>query len=634
AYEELGDYSASIEANQKVLAFYASGYEAKNIYDLPDLSDYQMHSLALEMLFLQAAKFDAYYEQSGDQKNLVAAADAYALAAKGIDEMQQIYQNESKAIFQSSLGRAIYAWGIENTFKLYEQTQKKTYLNRAFNYLEKSHASLLYGAIQDQEAQTLATIPSTLLEKEDQLKTQIAQLKRQIYEAESVDSSATDSLAQWRFDLLNRKDELRQIVEVLEADFPLYHDLKYNLTVASLDEVQSQIPENTSIIEYFVEDSDFRAVYALVVNQENSSFHRIEMPTQIEDTLKAFIELIKSPETAETKGADLATFQQYIRQAQQLSALLIDSLPLKKNHDLVIIPDGILHYLPFENLLTQKVASTSVVNYASLPYLVKNHTIRYAYSATLLFKEQPTSKHQAIVAFAPSYEKNNNQYLATRSGFTALAHTTDEVLKIQELVGAQVFTGLDATEAQFKQQSGQSKILHLAMHAFTNKKAPSYSGLVFADDKSSTEDNTLHAYELYGMDIAAELLVLSACNTGSGKLAKGEGVMSLARAFRHAGCPNIVMSLWQADDAATAVIMQDFYKNLKNGNGTANALRQAKLNYLESSPKTFPHYWGAFVLMGADKSIGFANQSIYWWALGGLLILFVIGKLLKGGHNL
>jgi len=145
------------------------------------------------------------------------------------------------------------------------------------------------------------------------------------------------------------------------------------------------------------------------------------------------------------------------------------------------------------------------------------------------------------------------------------------------------------------------------------------------------EDGLLHAYEIYPRNLRADLAVLSACETGLGKWRKGEGMMSLARAFKYAGCPNIVMSLWQADDQTSADVMASFFSYLKQGLPKDQALRKAKLDFLDKgSGKQFPHYWAPFVLIGDDtpvelSSFGWSRQNwmLLGCGLGALLLGFV-----------
>ncbi|MFK7772197.1 MAG: CHAT domain-containing protein [Saprospiraceae bacterium] len=149
-----------------------------------------------------------------------------------------------------------------------------------------------------------------------------------------------------------------------------------------------------------------------------------------------------------------------------------------------------------------------------------------------------------------------------------------------------------------------------------------FNKIFFTDDYLSNKD-------LYNFFSQSRLAALSACNTGTGQLVKGEGVMSLSRGFIHAGCPSVVMSLWSVDDGSTSKIMENFYQNLRNGKTKDLALRQAKLDYLGSSKKSFqhPYYWAAFVQFGDARPLCESNffQSKYF-KIGG--ILFLISLLL------
>ena len=180
--------------------------------------------------------------------------------------------------------------------------------------------------------------------------------------------------------------------------------------------------------------------------------------------------------------------------------------------------------------------------------------------------------------------------------------------------------GPEATEERFKQQAGSARILHVASHAIINDENPLYSKLVFAPNQDTIEDGLLHTYELYNMQLNSELVTLSACNTGIGKIHKGEGVMSLARGFMYAGVPNVLMSLWSVPDLSTSQIMQYFYEEMEEGKSKAEALRQAKLRYLEEADinTSAPFYWGAFVYLGKPEQEG--QKIPYFWIAGCLIL--------------
>ena len=281
--------------------------------------------------------------------------------------------------------------------------------------------------------------------------------------------------------------------------------------------------------------------------------------------------------------------------------------------ELTIIPDGQFNYLPFELLLTK---DPYIIQDGSkdLVYLIKEFSIQYGYSASLLFgagSPQNTSPSKGLIAFAPSYPSKshglagNTKFGRFRDQISGLKWNGPEIIKIQNHIGGELFAGPDATEHVFKSKVQEFNVIHLAMHALVDDEDPMNSKLVFTQKKDSLEDNMLHAYELYNMNIPANLAVLSACETGYGKMAKGEGVMSLARAFSYAGCPSVVMSHWSVNDAATAKLMGYFYKYLADGQEKHVALRNAKLEFLEQADpaQAHPYFWGGFVLVGDARPL-------------------------------
>ncbi|MEM6699922.1 MAG: CHAT domain-containing protein, partial [Bacteroidota bacterium] len=518
-----------------------------------------------------------------------------------------------------------YYTAVHNSFELYHRTKDEQYLERGFYFSEKSKAMLLLTSLRENLAKVSNQIPDSLLKKQDYYKSEIAQLKKTIYDLEQ-NQVASDSIDIWRNICFKKENELDALTDNLKEKYPDFFKIKYNTQVATIEEIQAYLPDdNTALVTYFF-GGDWFPIIKITKNNIQSHFKPFDQ--KIKTRIRSLIDLVNDNQRAEAKGGDLKTYQTFVDQSSSIYQFLFAELIQPTDEKLIIVPDGLTAFLPFEILLNKSADSTQI-NYTNLPYLLKDHTIRQAYSATLLLQQDNYKKNgQGLLAYAPQYVPAKNKILATRDGFTALKFTQEEVAHIASVSNGIALTKDKATERSFKEKAGDAKILHLAMHAFSNDKNPDYSGLIFTKTLDSLEDDILHAYELYNMNLKAELAVLSACNTGAGKLAKGEGVMSLARAFRHAGCPNIVMSLWQADDEATAQIMQDFYKNLKAGVGKDDALRNAKLSYLASSPKTFPHYWSAFVLMGDGEGVDFGNTN-WLWILGFVGVLLVIVFLIR-----
>ena len=271
---------------------------------------------------------------------------------------------------------------------------------------------------------------------------------------------------------------------------------------------------------------------------------------------------------------------------------------------------------------------------------MNSYNFRYEYSADFLLKANSlNNSNTSYAGFAPQY--SGSESLASRSvdssnlfelypeiarnGLSVLKFNKQEVQTAANYLNGNPFIGQEALESNFKAIAPEKGVLHLAMHALTNDKNPLYSQLIFSEEAETSEDGILHAFELYNMRLKANLAVLSACDTGSGKLHKGEGIMSLSRAFKYAGCPNIVMSLWKANDETTKDIIVDFYKSLKDDKGKAQALTESKKKFLATCDQkyTHPYYWATFVLIGDNESIEF-GRPLWHYLIGVFAIILAL----------
>jgi CHAT domain-containing protein len=233
------------------------------------------------------------------------------------------------------------------------------------------------------------------------------------------------------------------------------------------------------------------------------------------------------------------------------------------------------------------------------------------------FQNNPKKSSKGLIAFSPQYIANELRLDRESSKsylFASLPGAAEEVKNVSAYIKTVAFADILAQETTFKEKAPDFDILHLAMHTIINDSLPMFSKLVFSKtDNHSTDDGFLNTYEIYNMKLNARLAVLSACETGSGKLQKGEGVMSLARGFIYAGCPSIVMTLWQVEDQSGTEIMKNFYIYLSKGKRKDVALRMAKLKHLDSSdPLTaHPHYWLGYVNIGNPEPL-YTSKDVYF----------------------
>jgi len=320
----------------------------------------------------------------------------------------------------------------------------------------------------------------------------------------------------------------------------------------------------------------------------------------------------------------------YCKLAYRLYNILLQPVEEKIiGRDLIIIPDGKLGYIPFEVLLTERIQD-SILDFRNLPYLIKKYPVNYGNSVTIHLELLNTLKCHAknnFYGIAPFTETETTEdYIFNHDTLrlSKLPSSRQEVESIKKLIGGKIYESDLATKHNFLKEAENYKILHIATHGFVDDKKPLESCLFFYPD-TSMDVNMLKIYDLFNLNFGSEMAVLSACNTGFGKLENGEGIMSLARGFSYAGVPGVVMSLWNVNDKSTSEIMQNFYNYLKKGYLRNEALRLAKLDYIEQSDKIFatPYYWGGFVYIGKNDVIDFNKSHKNYWFL--LLIIPILG---------
>lgn len=550
-----------------------------------------------------------------DTAFLHSAYEIYNHLSEFIDEMRNSYQREESKLFLSGIARPVYARGLDVAWDLYQITGDIQYAKQSFSFSEKSKYVLLSDFLNDITAKYASGIPEEVLEKEFNMKSQIAYLEKQIFEApyDSVKALYEPQLAELKKGYLD-------FTYQLEKEYPEYYQLKYNTTTATVDQLQRMLEPDEQLVEYALTDS---ALYVFSIHTDTLNFYK----TEIREPLETMVMQMR-------QGLLDRNFSAYTENAWKLYNLL--AAGWKESHkQIIIIPDGVLDYVPFEVLLTKKVMG-STSNYWQLPYLLKDYVISYHYSATLYLAELNKKEYNAyqsfMVGFAPEFTSDTDLLanvdttkVERNTGLLKLNGAQQELRKIAELFQGKFFFGADATEANFKHAVLHSRVIHLGTHGILDDENPAMSYLVFTSGKDSLEDNLLHTYEIYNLKLNAELVTLSACNTGTGQLREGEGVMSLARGFAYAGCPNVVTSLWPASDYATAQLMQRFYYYLSNGWSKNKALHQAKLDFLADADENLsnPYYWGSFILVGDVEPLHMERYSwiIWYLATGGVLIM-------------
>ena len=571
---------------------------------------------------------DNYYQKAKKVSNVTLAKKSLASFQQAVafnDTLFRLYTYETSQRNRLKDGFSIYQGGLRVALLLYELNSDPGFQELAFQFSERSKATILRQAIRQAKAISFAGIPDSVLTMETQYKRLVFQYQQEIRAEESKigipDSARLYTLRKQAFVNRQKLDALQQKIQQIA---PRLFQLKYGTNVNTVSEIQSILKEQNTLIEYFAGDS---TLYAFLISKNNFQIKELSI-TNLEKHIKDLRESIYNFPWQFNQSEELyeKTNQQYISNAYALYQQLIAPLGhLPEN--LIIIPDGLLNYIPFDVLLTQLPDNPDF--HHAYSYLMQKHQISYCYSATLLKEmgvkntKQPSKRFLAI---APEFTKKTTTVVANwttrRSALGPLENNIPEAESIRSLIGGELLKSADATESEFLKIAADYQILHLATHAKSNDKDGDFSFLAFSEIADSIENEKLFVRDLYSLGLNAEMVVLSACETGIGELLRGEGVISLARGFTYAGVNSLITTLWSVDDQSTRQVMEFFYKNLKSGQEKDEALRNAKIDYLNSgNPKTHPYYWAGFIPVGSMESIKLNGQINFWWYIVGFSIL-------------
>ncbi|WP_346857628.1 CHAT domain-containing tetratricopeptide repeat protein [uncultured Draconibacterium sp.] len=592
--------------------------------------------------FYDLALIDKVERSEFYKTNLINALDYYQSTSRMTQQARREISSDESKIKLAELAYSTFSKTIETAYLAFEITGEQEYVELAFNNSEQLKSSAVFDKLSNDLAQENSLIPDSLLQYEKKLNGIISVYNQKIFEennTENIDSVLIQDYEKKIFDASRERDELNRLLEV---EYPDYYDLKYSNSMFSISDIQKKMKKDDVIFEYVFINSEAdqkgnilnSELFTFMIGKNKSIFHKSSISPEIENSLDNFYNFMSTPNYIFTTNTES---KQFCVSSHKLYKLLIAPFENElQNKNLLIIPDGKLNYISFDGLLQSLPDTSEMINFSHLDYLIKDYNLNYANSANILFKSTINSKNisNSTLAFAPEYQSETFELSDASYTLLPLPGVQKEVDAIAKSIKTKIFRGKNATEENFRKYCDQYDILHLAMHAYINDSLPAFSRLAFTPEsnkESLSEDGWLNTTDIYNLELNARLAVLSACNTGIGRLKKGEGMMSLARGFLYAGCPAVVMSLWEVEDESGTEIMSTFYSNLKKGKTKDEALRLAKLEYLENSNSRMahPHYWMSFRCIGDNSSI-YTSYDVYFFALLILLILaFTIDQTIR-----
>ena len=624
---EAGNIEQALEHYQKGVNAVVFDYNNPDIYDNPLLdAEIISESVFLEVLAGKADALAILYQQNREIDALIASLATLELANMLAEKMRSSYLGQESKLFITEYARKGFDRSIHTAFDLYKLTGELEYANKAFTYAEKSKSSVLLASLQEVENKKNLRIPSELQVFEQDLKRETDTYKKKLYEEKQGLSQDSLKLARLQGKLLNLSQQLDSLDDVIREDFPEFAT-KYNNEVIGLEGVMNGLDSEHVLVEYSLSDS---SLFIFVVSNNDYYITSLLIDSSFHENVDALSRFLRNNDFNNNTIDDYRSYLHAGYYLYQTFLLPVEEQILGKK--LIIIPDGELGYIPFEALLTE-LPSGEMMDYRTLPYLIYKYRTNYSYSATLHFSDNNRQEKppEQLLAFAPTYENvseiSSDKFPTFRDYSTSLVplrFISSEIENISAIIDCDSYEGYEATEQAFKEKAPFYDILHLAMHTLINDENPMYSQLVFTLNNDTIEENDglLNAYEIFNMQFNARMAVLSACNTGSGKLQKGEGIMSMARGFIFAGVPSVIMTLWAVEDQSGSILMTGFYQNLDDGMDIDEALQEAKLSYLRDADQlgAHPYLWSGYVCIGDTRAlISPAFGKLYQ------LILAVIG---------
>jgi CHAT domain-containing protein len=480
---------------------------------------------------------------------------------------------------------------INLLYKQFQSDPEQDFFDRALGYAEESRSLILKEMFTRKSL--LEQFPDdTLLIRENRLLKKQEYLTNKLIE-EQLGRSNPDTLVFLGRQLHTVSMELKNVKAGIQNKYTRDEIRAFNKM-----ELQQKLKKDAAtLVEYFYGN---QAVYQFVITPDATGLFKIELDENAQNQIRGFNRLF---ENASIINNDISTFRKHAFDTFRL--LKFDRLTSYKN--IVVIPDGLLSFIPFEALLT---ATTSTNSFADMPFVVKKHQLVYNSSITFYLNEGKRNKNLNALGIFPVFEGTDQK----------LIYSVDEAGYLKEQIPGKLLMHEEATRKNFLKNAKDYGILHLSTHANSGTRTKAAS-IDFYDE-------TMTLNELYSLDINARLVVLSACETGVGKAYKSEGPMSLSRGFQYAGVENILFSLWPINDQATSLLMKYFYEHYSTYHSEFEANHDAKIRYLLndeiSNSKKSPYFWSSFVFYGQlQKPLASRLLPYYLLGAGAFVVLMI-----------
>ncbi len=500
------------------------------------------------------------------------------------------------------LSHDFFAVGIEAGIKAYESTGEEKYLNKAYQFMSSNKGSWLNKMLYEKELKRYE-MPDALVEQEYSYLKKLAEVKDKI---EQNYNSPKDTLIKYYEELFTYDKRIESIYSKIVDGRTIYEDTRtYIETVKS---IRKRLKSDEAIIEYYFSDN---VIYSVFIDRKSISGRKVLLTSE---EIREYI-LYQSGRNAKVSEELLG----------KVFLELVGNLAIGEhiNH-LNIITDGLLTKVAFEGLSDNN------------EFLVSKYEVSYLLNNKFLKKHHKKIPRNNLLCMGTDYDQEelnllasdpNNYFLNSSESIGPLVSAEREARDVMEVFEGKILTDTSASKQNFLKFYRDFSILQLSLHGFVNDEFPMQSGVLF-DVNRKDPDYYLNAREIMQLDMDKDLVVLSSCHSGSGKYFSGEGVENLTRSLTIGGSRSNIVNIWEVSDESNSQILKSFYKNLSEGQRKSEALRNAKLKYLDEVSPTFrkPEYWASMILVGDNTPL--INDSFYWLKylllLAAIIIIFMV----------
>ncbi|HLN19772.1 MAG TPA: CHAT domain-containing tetratricopeptide repeat protein [Bacteroidales bacterium] len=600
-YEKIPDYDSSLFYYQKSLISVVEDFNDKDVYKNPKIDSSILDIRLLDNLKAKASAFERKALQEKDVpmkvKDLNASLNTIELSLDLIEIIKNNFPSEESQLYLADNEKETYMSAIRISSELYSITGDKDFPGRMFSIAQKAKASILRNRVRQNDILYSASIPDSLRQKQRNLSIAVASYNKNLRDEVTKKDHDNSKIGFWKDQLFILNREKEDIDRKIAAMFPQYIDLVRRMEPVTYDEIRTRLKKDETVIDYILSNEytgGYRQLYVFIISKKGLQFISMSLDKEFK-TNALLLRNITDPSLEEGR---VSRFHNFSTAMHYMYNNLF--FPIEKMIDgkrLIIIPDEEIAWLPFETFL-KKLPADDAYDFENQDFLIRHYSFSYGYAASLLSKlPSPGVRKPEVLSFSPSYGMNN-------PSIDSLEGAMNEIREIDKIFKGRAFIREDATKENFRNGMLNPAVLHLAMHSISDSINSLYSYLLFSPSKND-ENSRLYNYEISLSRVNTPMIVLSSCNSGTGTLFSGEGLMSLARSFILAGARSVVRTAWEVNDESGSAIITGFYYYLSKGKRKDDALRLAKLNFIRNSPPAYsdPYYWAAYEVLGDNEPI-------------------------------